>query len=147
MTLVAKPIRKNELWVITDGEKKIGNVESVGHGYNVKIGDSETHFASTKSIEKMIHLVFERPQKLTKKDELPYAHWPTTGRTYNNFYDVKRKVHVYTKTTASKCYYAAGYFKILMNDEWQDIFCPKYIFIQRYPYQGPYNSESEIPTN
>jgi hypothetical protein len=147
MTLIAKPIRKNELWVITDGEKKIGNVEADGTGYSVKIGDSESHFASTKSIEKMVHLVFERPQKPVKQGEPPYAHWPTTGKTYNNFYDVKRKVHVYTKTAASKCYYVAGYFKVLMNDEWQNIFCPKYLFIQRYQYHGPYNSEAEIPSN
>jgi len=147
MTLIAKPIIKNQLWVITDGVNKVGNVEADGSGFNVKIGDNLDHFASTKSIERMIKLEFQRPQKSSKQVTPPFAHWPTPGKTYNNFFDVKRKIHVYTNTPDSKCYHAAGYFRILMNDEWQTVFAPKYIFVQRYEYQGPYNSPDEIPSN
>ncbi len=144
MALIAKPIVKNQLWVITDGINKIGNVEATQGGFDVKIGDNRNHFASTKSIEQIVKLEFERPPKITKEHRPVYANWPTTGATYNNFYDVKRRMHVYTKTARSKCYYAAGYFKVYLNGEWQTIFCPKYIFIQRYPYQGPYLSEEDI---
>jgi hypothetical protein len=145
MTLIAKPIVKNQLWVITDGVTKIGNVEADGSGFNVKIGDTQSHFTSTESIEEIVKLEFERPPKAKKKSEIPYAHWPTTGKTHNNFYDVKRKIHVYTKTADSKCYYAAGYYKMLLNDQWQTVFCPKYILVQRYPYSGPYISEQAVP--
>jgi hypothetical protein len=140
MNLIAKPIVKNQLWVITDGVNKVGNVEADGSGFNVKIGDDTNHFDSTKTIERVIKIEFERPRTTVKKTAVPYAHWPTPKRTYNNFYDVKRKLHVFTKTSASKCYHAAGYFKMLMNDEWEIVLCPKYIFIQRYQYHGPYNT-------
>jgi hypothetical protein len=141
--LVAKPIVKNQLWVITDGVNKIGNIEANSNGYNVKIGSSSHTFSTTKSIEKTVHLVFEKPEAKKKTVELPFAHWPTSGKTYNNFFDVKRKIHVYTKTPDSKCYYAAGYFNININGQPQTQFCPKYIFIQRYSFNGPYNSKSE----
>lgn len=142
MTLIAKTILKNQNWVITDGHKKVGNVVADGAGYRVKIGNDVRQVEDTKSIEKIFHVSFDKPTK-SKKEKLPYANWPTDSKTHNNFYDVQRKLHIYTKTKKSLCYHAAGYFKINMNGEWQTLFCPKYIFIQRYEYLGPFKTESE----
>jgi hypothetical protein len=50
MNLVAKPIIKGEYWVITDGDKKVGNVESQGSGFDVKIGNKIEHYDTTKEI-------------------------------------------------------------------------------------------------
>jgi hypothetical protein len=144
MTLVAKPIVKNQLWVITDGVKKVGNIEANSDAtYSVKIGENVNYFSSTKNIERDVKLVFEAPRKTQPLVDVPFAYWPTDGQTYNNFYDVKRRLHVYTKTADSKCYHVAGYFNIDMNGEQQTIFCPKYIFIQRYAYVGPFASEAD----
>lgn len=142
MSLIAKPILKNQLWVVTDGSNKVGNVEFTPNGYNVKLGNRESYFDSTKTIEQMASIEFQNPVKVSNK-KLPYAVWPTTKKTYNNMFDVKRKLHVFTKLQKSKCYYAAGWFKVQIGDSWQTIFCPKYIFIQRYKYQGPFMSVSE----
>ena len=145
MTLIAKPIVKNQLWVITDGVKKVGNIEANSNatGYSVRIGDNVNFFSSTKNIENDIKLIFQQPEKPRAHVDIPYAHWPTDSKTYNNFYDVKRKIHVYTKTPDSKCYYVAGYFNINMNDVWETVFCPKYIFVQRYEHSGPFMAEIE----
>ena len=143
MNLIAKPIVKDQLWVITDGTHKVGNVEANGTGYSVKIGGDTVHYADTKSIEKIFQVEFEKPKKVSKQVELPFAQWPTEGKTYNNFYDVKRKLHIYTTTPKSLCYHCAGYFKINMNGTWETIFCPKYIFVQRYEYSGPYQTWDE----
>lgn len=142
MALVAKPIVKNQLWVITDGSKKVGNIEANSNAtsFSVRIGDNVNYFSSTKKIEQDIHLVFEQPFKTVPLADVPFAHWPTEGKTYNNFYDVKNKFHVYTKTPDSKCYYVAGYFNINMNGTWEIIFCPKHIFVQRYEHTGPFMS-------
>jgi len=139
MALVAKPIVKNHLWVITDGSTKVGNIEANdAAGFNVKIGDNVNYFSTTKKIEQGFELAFEKPAKSTPSVNVSFAYWPTTGNTHNNFYDVKRKIHVYTKSIGSKCYYAAGYFNIHLNGEWKMLFCPKYIFLQRYTYSGPF---------
>lgn len=146
MSLIAKPIVKNQLWVVTDGSNKVGNVEFTGEGYNVKLGDRQAHFNSTKAIERMVAIEFERPTTQIKKS-IPYAIWPTTGKTYNNMFDVKRKLHIYTKTKKSKCYHVAGWFSLKLNGAWQPVFCPKYIFIQRYEYVGPFLSRDEAESN
>ena len=57
--------------------------------------------------------------------------------------DIKRRLHLYTKTQKSKCYYAAGWYVMNQFGENEVVFCPKYIFIQRYPYSGPYKTRIE----
>jgi hypothetical protein len=70
--------------------------------------------------------------------------WPTdVSKTHNNVYDVQRKLHVYTKEPSSKCYYAAGWYNMNTEGEWTTELCPKYLFIQRYPYDGPYMTKKE----
>lgn len=142
MALIAKPIVKNQLWVVTDGLRKVGNVESTVDGYSLKLGGMQRHFNSTKAIEGMVAIKFQRPQAPLKFNT-PFAKWPTTGKTYNNVFDIKRRIHIYTKNRKSKCYYAAGWFRMKMGESWQTIFCPKYIFIQRYEYSGPFHTEEE----
>lgn len=144
MNLIAKPIVKNELWVVTNGQDKVGNVKYTGQCYSVTLGNRQCNFDTRQSINKLVAIEFQRPSARAQGYRPPYAVWPTTGRTYNNMFDVKRRLHVYTKTKRSKCYYVAGWFGLLINDEWQKVFCPKYIFIQRYPYQGPFNTEQEL---
>jgi hypothetical protein len=146
MNLVAKPIIKNQYWVITDGDKKVGNVESQGTGFDVKIGNNIEHYNSTKQIEKIKQIEFAKTVRGKVDDSTPpFAVFPTSGnRIYNSVLDVKRKLHLFTKTPKSKCYHAAGWFAIKQGEEFVNVFCPKYIFVQRYEYHGPYMSESEV---
>lgn len=144
MNLTAKPIVKGEYWVITDGDKKVGNVIAEGSGFDVKIGNNIEHYDSTKQIEKKKHIEFEKALKPKAKDTPPFSVFPTTGnRTYNSVLDVKRKLHLFTKTPKSKCFHAAGWFALQQGDGFVTSFCPKYIFIQRYEYMGPFKTESE----
>lgn len=142
-SLVAKPIIKNQYWVVTNGTEKVGNVLANAAGYELKIDGVSTTFADTKDIQKNVSIKFENPHH-SKKHTPPYAHWPTSGKTYNNVLDIKRKLHIYTKTPKSKCYYAAGYFAMFVNGTWSVEFCPKYIFIQRYAYMGPFKTLDEV---
>lgn len=143
--LVAKPIVKNQLWIVTDGQRKVGNVEVAGEGYSLTLSGKKGTFASTKAIEKVLPIEFQRPPK-PSDPVIPYAAWPTGGKTYNNMWDVKRKLHLFTKSRKSKCYHAAGWFNMKLNGTWQMIFCPKYIFVQRYEYTGPYSTAEGAST-
>ena len=132
MNLVAKPIIKGEYWVVTDGDKKVGNVIQEGSDYQVIMDNTVEKYSSTKAIEKSKQIEFEKVGKQEKQSAPPFAIYPTSGnRIYNSFYDVKRKLHIFTKTPKSKCYYVAGWFGIKQNEEFVKIFCPKYIFVQR----------------
>jgi len=141
--LVAKPIIKDQYWVVTDGEKKVGNVQANSAGYEVKLNGSTLQFNNTKELQKKTKISFQPVKSNKTKVEMPYPEYPTTTKTYNNIFDVKRKLHIFTKTRKSKCFHVAGWFVIDQNGQNSIIFCPKYIFIQRYAYQGPFKTEIE----
>lgn len=144
-TLVAKPIVKDQMWVITDGKQKIGNVLSEQGRYELKIGENTQYFDSRKKIEKLLDVKFEKTKIEKTTVETPYAVWPTgKNRVYNNFYDVQRRIHVFTETANSKCYHAAGWFALKQGQAWEATFCPKYIFVQRYPYLGPFMNKAQV---
>lgn len=145
--LVAKPIIKDQYWVVTDGEKKVGNVLANSAGYEVVLNGSTVQFTNTKDIQKKIKISFQ-PMKSNKiKVEMPYPEYPTTSKTYNNIFDIKRKLHLFTKSPKSKCYHVAGWFTLEMNGTNSVVFCPKYIFIQRYSYSGPFKTESDAKSS
>lgn len=139
--LIAKPIVKNQYWVITDGDKKVGNVVADQNGFDVKINGTNLHFASTEDIKQKTKIIFESVKNSKAKQNYPYPEYPTTSRIYNSVMDIKRKLHLFTKSPKSKCFHVAGWFVINQNGIEQVSFCPKYIFIQRYSYQGPFKSE------
>lgn len=142
-TLIAKPVIKNQYWIVTDGEEKVGNVISNGTGFEVKLNGNKTNFTDTKVIEKATNIVFQPVNRKQANKEIPFKDYPTVGKVYNSILDVKRKLHIYTKTSKSKCYYAAGWYSINQGENTEVILCPKYIFIQRYPYKGPFKTKEE----
>jgi len=143
MTLVAKPVIKDQYWVVTDGVKKVGNVIADGSGFDVKLDGALSHFDTTNDITKFTKIRFQPTKTNKTKAQVPYPEFPTTSKIYNSIFDIKRKLHLFTKSQKSKCYHVAGWFVIKQNNINQLIFCPKYIFVQRYQYLGPYKTESD----
>lgn len=145
-TLIAKPVVKDQFWVVTDGEKKVGNVIASGSGFEVKVNGTNTVYKDQKDVKKQTKIEFQTLKSDRSKHQLPFANYPTTSKVYNSIFDIKRRLHLYTKTPKSKCYHAAGWFVMDQNGTPEVVFCPKYIFIQRYTYTGPYKSENEAKT-
>jgi hypothetical protein len=143
MKLIAKPVIKDQYWVITDGEKKVGNVVASSSGIELKMNGTNTVFKDTSDLKKKYKIEFQTIKTNRTKPNLPLPHFPTTSKVYNSVLDIKKKLHLYTKTQKSKCYYAAGYFVMNQNGQNQVVFCPKYIFIQRYQYHGPFKTKEE----
>ena len=141
--LVAKPIIKDQYWVVTDGDKKVGNVQANSAGYEVILNGSTLQFNNTTDIKKNTQISFQPMKSNKTKIEMPYPEYPTTSKTYNNIFDVKRKLHVFTKSLKSKCYHVAGWFTVNQNGTNQIIFCTKYIYIQRYTYNGTFKTKYE----
>lgn len=141
--LIAKPIIKDQYWVVTEGDRKVGNVQANSAGYEVILNGSTLQFNNTADIKKQTKIKFQVLKSNNTKVEFPYPDYPTTKKTHNNVFDVKRKLHLFTKSEKSKCLHAAGYFALTITNTPEVIFCPKYIFIQRYPYKGPFKTEDE----
>jgi hypothetical protein len=141
--LIAKPVVKNQFWIVTDGKEKVGNVIADGSGFEVKLNGNKTHFKNTNAIKKQTKIEFETIKIDKHKKEVPFNEYPTTKKVFNSILDIKRKVHLFTKTQKSKCFHAAGWYVLYQGEEPAVTFCPKYIFIQRYEYVGPFKTEDE----
>lgn len=142
-TLIAKPVVKNQFWIVTDGESKVGNVIADGSGFEVKLNGSTKHFKNTSAIKRQTHIEFQNVTSKKTKQDPAFNEYPTTAKVFNSIFDIKRKLHLYTKTAKSKCYHAAGWYVMKQGAESTVTFCPKYIFVQRYPYLGPFKTETE----
>jgi hypothetical protein len=141
--LIAKTIVKNQFWIVTDGEKKVGNIEANNAGYGVQINGTFLQFNNADEIKKNTQIKFETVKPAKKAQTHPYPEYPTTAKVYNSVMDVQRGLHLFTTTKKSKCFHAAGWFVIDQNGVKQAVLCPKYIFIQRYEYEGPFKTETE----
>lgn len=142
--MIAKPIVDNEYWILTDGKEKIGNVIANNSGVELKLNGTTTQYGNIKELAKENNIKIQPTFKKIKVTPKPiYEEFPVEGKMYNNIVDLKKKIQLYTKTFNSKCYYVAGYFNIRFNENWETVFCPKYIYIQRYEYNGPFCTEEE----
>ena len=71
--LTAKPIKDDEFWILTDGERKVGNVFANNVGtFNVTLQDEVFEFESIKKIQKKTKIKFVAPKEsiATSRDTL-----------------------------------------------------------------------------
>ena len=62
-TLIAKPVVKNQFWIVTDGSNKVGNVIADGSGFEVKLNGNKTHYKTTSAIKRQTKIEFESVDK------------------------------------------------------------------------------------
>jgi hypothetical protein len=145
MTLVALPVIDKQYWILKENDRKIGNVEACAGGYQVKIHNQVTQFKTIRMAAQRVNIHFETIPKVSKpKSTVTHVHgYPVSGPVYNPMWDVQQQLPVYTKTTKSKSWMAAGWYRVRKGRTWKTILAPKLIMIQRYAYQGPFYSQDE----
>jgi len=144
--LVAKPVIKNKYWIVENDGEQIATIQAVedGGGYVYVHNARREHYPSVKVLSKQHNIKFTTTQKKTKPEVSNQVYgYPVTGKTFNEMYDVKRKLPIYTKTEKSKSQYCAGYYLVQLNSIWTKFYCPKSISIGRYPYLGPFRTDKE----
>lgn len=144
--LIAKPVVANQFWILKDDDKKVGNIEATGDGFQVKIDNQVSNFKTIKLISQRINIEFEAAAK-TSKTATPVPTnvegYPATGKVYNPIWDVKHKLPLYTKTKKSKSWFAAGWYLVKQRRTWETVQSPKLITLLRYPYHGPFLRKSD----
>jgi hypothetical protein len=145
MTLIAKPVIDKQFWILQDGQQKVGNIEACAGGYQVKIHNQIAQFKTIRMAAQRVNIEFESTVKDTRdKPATNLVHgYAVSGRSYNPMWDVKMKLPVYTRTTKSKSWFAAGWYWVKKGRSWSVTQDPKLIVLQRYPYQGPFHSKEE----
>jgi hypothetical protein len=144
--LVAKTIIKNKYWVVEQSGNQVATIQAVEDGGFVYVhNDNREKYSSVKLLSKKHNIHFtpgEKKQKEEIQNEI-YG-FPATSRTYNEVYDIKHKIAIYTKKPKSRSHYCAGWYLIKSSSKWSKVFCPKTIVIKRYEYYGPFKSEQQM---
>lgn len=140
--ILAKPVVANKYWILKENDQKIGTVEANGTGsFTVRMYNDAQEFKTVRTIKNKTKITFEEPpQKKTHRLEHEVNGFDTDCVPYNAIYDVQRRLPMFTKKRKSKSWFAAGYYQIQQNGQWETVFCPKLILLQRYDYRGPARS-------
>lgn len=139
--IIAKPVVKDQFWILVTDHDKVGQIEFSNNQFVVKLRDNTQTFNNVKTIQTRTGIQFNTDIVSVPTDNDRLVHgFPTSCRAYNPMFDVSRRLPMFTKFKKSKSWYAAGYYKIKQDKEWETFFCPKIILLHRYPYLGPFTS-------
>lgn len=151
MNTSAKVLIPNKEWVVTDDHKKIGAITKDKKGYHFIKNGKTVEFKNLNDLKAQLGIaLFEEGIKnnTQESDNKSYViyDFPCSSKPYEPVYSVKEKLPLYAKSAKSKSRYCAGYYIIKFRKGWVKSFCPKLITLQRYPYYGPFKTETEMKT-
>ena len=143
--LVAKTIIKNKYWVVEQSGKKVATIQAVENGGFVYVhNDQRETYASVKTLGKKYDIQFTPNKNKTKTEQVNEVYgFPAQGRIYNQMFDVKHQMALYTKMPKSRSHYCAGWYLVNTHNKWIKTFCPKTIVISRYKYHGPFKTQEQ----
>lgn len=150
MNSTAKVLVPNKEWLIKDGAVKIGGVSKDKKGYAFYKNGSKMNFKSLSDINSAFGTALSEVSVIKHKEEAAenknYAiyDYPCSSKPFEPVYNVKKKLPLFAKSDKSKSQYCAGYYVIKFRKGWVKSFCPKLITLDRYPFHGPFKTESEM---
>ena len=143
MVITAKPVVANRYWILKQGEQKIGNIQAVDSGYQVKVQDRIQNFKTIRMVRQRMNVEFQPVQtKPREKTDLVYG-YPAGCKVYNAMFQVRQGLPLFTKEPKSKSWYAAGWYLIWQTRRWHLVQSPKLITLERYRFRGPFR-EAEL---
>jgi len=145
--MIAKSVLKNKFWVVEDDGKKIATIQATNAGFVYVHNNERERFPSIKGLSKKYNITFDTAKFKLSKDDAHHCYgYPTNGKPYNQIWDVKRRVPLFTKTDKSRCMFCAGYYGIKYDGttNYAAEYCPKNITTARNQYIGPFKSSLEL---
>jgi hypothetical protein len=145
MSIIAKPIVKDQFYILTQDDKKVGNIEATGDGFAVRINNKVMPFKTMAMIRKQVDIEFPAVGNKPNKEPASYQvqGYPSGSKVYNPIWNVQHKLPLFTKNNKSRSWYAAGWYQVKQRRTWAIVQSPKLITLERYPYQGPFYTKEE----
>jgi hypothetical protein len=149
MSVISKALIPNKEWILEDHGEKIGSIAKIKKGYAFLRKGQKFEFKSLKEIKEELNLSIAEldPIKPAKNpDPNSIYGYPCSSKPFEPVYNVKKKLPLFAKSAKSKSQYCAGYYVIKFRKGWVKSFCPKLITLERYPFHGPFKTETEMKT-
>ena len=141
--IVAKPVVANQYWILKQDDQKIGNIQASADGFVVKIQNQISSYKTIPMVRKKTNIEFEPAEKVSKPSTDSVHGYPTGCRAHNAMWNVQLKLPLFTKTTKSKSWFAAGWYTVKQHRAWKAVHNPKLIVLERYKYQGPFHTKEQ----
>ena len=143
--LIAKPVVKDKFWVVEDRGQKVATIQAVDDGSIVYVHDDHREkYASVKLLKQKYQIKFGTADKHKKESTKTVYGYPVVGKSFNQVWDVQRRLPIYSKTAKSKSLFCAGYYLIKLNGVWTEHYCPKNITLTRYEFAGPFETKEAM---
>jgi len=143
MTLIAKPVIDKQYWILKQDNEKVGNIEATANGYQVTILDQVSKYETIPMLRKKAKITFVPAEKVSKPVNDQVHGYETGCRAHNGMWNVQMKLPLFTKTSKSKSWFAAGWYCVKQHRSWKIVKNPKLIALERYKYQGPFKTKEE----
>lgn len=147
MNISSKILIPNKEWLIEDERGKIGSIAKGKKGYSFLRKGKAIGFKDLAQVQQELGIILPegKPPRF-EMEPASYAiyDYPCSSKPYEPVYNVKKKLPLFAKSDNSKSQYCAGYYIIKFKKGWVKSFCPKLITLERYPFQGPVKTETEM---
>lgn len=142
----AKTVLKDKFWIIEEKGERLGTLSANDETFLYNSIAGTRVFSDLNKLKKHFDFEIEFSSVDTKEPEptKEVYGFPTSCTPYNELYDVRRKLPLFTKSTKSKSLYCAGYYVIKFDKGWVKSFCPKLITVERYKTNGPFKTDLEM---
>jgi hypothetical protein len=141
--IVAKPIIKDQYWILKEDNQKVGEIEKANGELVVKFKDPARFKTVKMNGRAMPGIEFELPVERSDSEKNFVHGYEVKGAVYNPVWDVKQRLPLFTREDKSKSWFAAGWYLVRQHRNWKAVQHPKLITLQRYPYQGPFYTKDE----
>lgn len=142
--ILAKPIVENQWYILKKDNRKIGQLELKENGNcTIKILDSVVSYKTIKMAREAVNIQFEPAETATPMPSNQVYGHDVEGAVFNPLWDVKHRLPLFTREEKSKSWFAAGWYRVKQHRKWKTVQHPKLITLERYAYQGPFNSKEE----
>jgi hypothetical protein len=150
MAAITKTLIQNREWIVKTEDKKVGSISKLKKGFHFYKNGNKIFFKDIVSLRKELGIpeleatASKKAKNSNNLENFYIYNYPCKSRPFNEVFNIKKKLPIYTKSAKSKSHFCAGYYVIRFKNSWFKAYCPKLITLDRYPYQGPYKTEEEI---
>ena len=141
--IVAKPVIDNQYWILKQDDQKVGNIEASADGYQITILNKIASYKTIPMLRRQENVEFEPAEKSSKPSPNQVHGYDTGCKSHNGMWNVRLKLPLFTKTTKSKSWFAAGWYTVKQHRTWKIARNPKLIVLERYPFKGPFHTEEQ----
>ena len=164
MSYNLKTIIEKKFWIIEADGQKCGTLRQVGNDtsdqYEVSYKDGIVRQVDKSSLTvdfginidtNVMNVTVQSPQsevtRNTDEKHVADVHgYPSASQPFNEVYDVRKKLPLYSKNEKSQSMHCAGYYVVRYENGWTRSFCPKLVTLDKYEFIGPFKIKEDMLT-